>query len=224
MIVACVTARNEGATLGPLIHNLQAQGIQVIVVDDGSDDYTCKVGLHAGASMIIHTAPEGIGPSLLEAWEEALRQGADVVIQLDAGGSHDPSVAQWLTKGLTQADIVVGSRFMLGGRYHAGRPLRRLLSKLASKACSRATGYQVHDWTSGYRAFSRHALESLLQHHYIARMHGWQIEVLDNALQDGLRIVEKPITYTPGQSSLDWRVAWEAFWVWAGLRDCPASP
>jgi len=142
-------------------------------------------------------------------------RGADSIIQLDAGGSHDPAQALSLLRRLIGVDMVIGSRFMPGAHY-TGNPKRKAMSQLASLMCNIKTGRCITDWTSGYRAFRREAIEVLL-HDYQAKMHGWQIEVLGNALRVGLRVAEVPITYTAGQSSFNKGVAWEAFQAWRRL-------
>jgi hypothetical protein len=73
---------------------------------------------------------------------------------------------------------------------------------------------RLKDWTSGYRVFSRSALECLLQHKYYATMHAWQMEVLAWALLDKLTVCEYPIAYTAGRSSMRWKLIDEAIMVW----------
>ena len=73
---------------------------------------------------------------------------------------------------------------------------------------------KLTDWTSGYRVYSAKAAEYLLGCQYRAKMHGWQVEVLFNAIRGGLSISEAPITYTAGRSSFNRSVAGEALGVW----------
>jgi len=226
MIAACITAKNEAETIGPLIETLVKQELFPIVVNDGSTDGTGAIALDAGAAVLWHKPSRGIGPSLLAAWAVANRADAEMVVQLDAGGSHDPLQARRLLAALQHADVVIGSRFVPGGPYASGllpgglywgNPTRERLSRLASRMCNLITGEHIADWTSGYRAFRREALEKLLQYEYRARMHGWQIEVLGNALREGLRIAEVPISYEAGRSSFNMGVAWEALGAWLRL-------
>lgn len=210
---AVITTLNEEPTIGQLVRSLRGHGLQVVVVDDCSADDTAGAALRAGAVVIETVQRVGIGPALMMGWREALRRGATRLVQLDAGGSHDPAEAMQLlgVLELAAADVVVGSRFVPGARYDArtGR-LRPVLSRVAALACNVATGARFHDWTSGCRAFTAEAARALRLHYYTAAMHGWQIEVLARANADGMRIVEAPITYTAGRSSFNWRVAHEA--------------
>ena len=210
---ACITAKNEAGTIGQLVASLKQQGLPAIVVDDGSKDGTGSLAYLAGAVVIWHARPRGIGPSLIETWREALRLGCQGMVQLDAGGSHDPRDALALISGLSHADIVIGSRFVPGAQYR-GKPIRKCLSRIAAWACNRHSPVKLADWTSGYRAFSRRALLLLASLPYEAKMHGWQIEVLFKALGLGLSVAEVPIVYYASRSTLDFQAALEAFWVW----------
>jgi hypothetical protein len=156
---------------------------------------------------------------MLKAWSFALAHGAEMIVQLDAGGSHDPADAFNLSiqSRLTDADVVVGSRFLGRSRY-TGRPWRALMSKMAALACSAKAGHWLTDWTSGFRAFTGDAIAYLLNFcDYEAKMHGWQIEVLGKAIKSGMSIAEVPIIYRAGESSFDLSVAREAFRIWRRL-------
>lgn len=215
MQAACITAKNEVATIGPLVRQLVNQGLFVVAVDDGSSDGTGSAAADAGAHVLHHPVSRRIGPSLMEAWQFALERGCTRIVQIDAGGSHDPGEAALLLARLDDADIVIGSRFVQGGRYLGGRWYRPLLSRVAASACNgKRFGTTIYDWTSGYRAFSERAARLLAAERYQALMHGWQIEVLATAFEKGLRVVEVPITYTAGESSFNRRVGMEALGVW----------
>jgi dolichol-phosphate mannosyltransferase len=216
MDFAAITTLNEVETIGPLVRALRTQGLVVIVVDDGSSDGTADAAREAGAVVLEQVGRMGIGPCLVRAWHYALGHGAERLVQLDAGGSHDPDQAlRLLSRVGLGVDVVLGTRFRPGSEYVGGPWWRPLLSAVAAWACRWAqAGAWYSDWTSGYRAFSRRALEELVGRHYFARMHGWQIEVLAMAGEAGLVVAELPITYKAGRSSFNGRVANEAINVW----------
>lgn len=199
----------------PLIERLRSLGYGVIVVDDASDDETAYVARHAGARVKAHVLRVGIGPSLVEGWRMALEAGSDAILQIDAGGSHDPGSAPVLVARLEYADLVIGSRFCFGATYR-GNKRRALMSRLAAAACNwrYGDGDALADWTSGYRAFTSGAIGYLAHQPYRAAMHGWQIEVLLHARRSGMKVLEAPITYLAGRSSFNRRVAREALRVW----------
>ena len=216
-VAVCITAYNEAETIGTLLY--ETSHYRRIVVDDGSSDMTGRIALDAGARVIWHRERMGIGPSLLFAWREALDEGAEYVVQLDAGGSHAPtSIPRLLSvfEDVPDVQMVIGSRFMPGGR-HVGNAKRRLLSHLAAAACNYASVVQYTDWTSGYRAFRAATVDRLLAHEYHAKGHAWQIEVLWNAMQEHMLVAEVPISYTCTGSTLNWRGMGEAFGVWRRL-------
>lgn len=213
----CITAKNEAATIGDLVrallYNYQLGG--VVVVNDGSCDETGRLAERAGADVITHRDSAGIGPSLLEAWQYALNNGAGRIGQMDAGGSHDYKGLGALLQ--VEADVVIGSRFCKGGQYH-GRHWRAWGSRAAALVMNLSqSGGVIRDWTSGYRVFTADAARRLLHYRYDARMHAWQIEVLARARMERLLIVEQPISYQAGDSSLHWRGVNEAVTTWLAV-------
>lgn len=212
---AVITAKNEAATIGGIVTKLVTDGFKVIVINDGSTDDTAWNALASGAHVVHQFPSAGIGPSLQRAWKIALDEGADRIVQLDAGGSHDPDDAWGLLDKLDTCDMVIGSRFIANSEY-IGKPLRALGSKFAAVMLNFASHAHISDWTSGYRAFNRTALNTLAAKQYHQTMHPWQIEVLGYAIERKLRIVEVPITYTAGGSSLKWHHISGAImeWLW----------
>lgn len=211
-IAVCVPIRNENPYLvGNLVRDLKGMGYCVIVADDSDHDLCLRAAVTMGAAFTIdRNSRRGIGPSLMQAWELALSHGFTRIVQMDLG-SHDPAEIERLIS--VDADVVVGSRFCRGARYH-GRPLRALMSRIAALACNFAHGALHTDWTSGYRAFTPEAARTLLKSTYGAKMHGWQIEVLATAGAKGLSVAEVPISYTAGKSAFNWKIAFEAIQVW----------
>ena len=206
-----IPARNETETIGWLVADASRFGT-VLVIDDGSRDETRRKAANAGAVILHHASSWGIGPSIMDGWRLALDNGAERIVVMDAGGSHRPADIPVLLA--SKADIVVGSRFAPGGRYH-GRPWRRVCSQIMALLCNLSqSGKWLHDWSSGFRVYSASAVRQLLAQRYEARMHVWQIEVLGWARFLHLSIEEAPITYVAGQSSLSLSGVREAAVVW----------
>jgi glycosyltransferase involved in cell wall biosynthesis len=215
---AVITAKDEADTIGELIDALREQGIYSVVINDGSRDDTGFIAESNGAVVIHHASPEGIARSLLEAWQVAVNQRADRIVQIDAGGSHDPYEAGKLLDALPGYNIVIGSRFLPGSVYD-GRDWRAKGSRLAAKMMNfAATGayrkYTLTDWTSGYRAFTKDTIKRLLRCGYYERMHPWQLEVLVEAVNLGMRFTEVPITYKASGSSFKFRMLDGAIRQW----------
>ena len=224
---AVITAKNEEDTIRDVVDQLVADGWQVVVINDGSTDDTAWNALTAGAQVVHQYPSQGIGKSLLRAWKHAYDNGADYIVQLDAGGSHCPEQALELLSVLIMADaeLVIGSRFTESGGFgiapkkaeYIGRKWRALASMLAAVMLNFAAHQHISDWTSGYRCFSRRAIEELLSFNYYQPMHAWQIEVLGKAIERDFYIVETPITYTAGRSSLRLKGVSDAVLEWLCL-------
>lgn len=210
----CITTVNEADSIGALVDWFVGRSFDVYVFDDASTDDTPERAKRAGARVFGNQRRQGIGPCLLSAWLVAGWKHSRIV-QIDAGGSHDPEDSLRLLG--VDADVVLGSRFMSGSKYQ-GRPFRAMMSRLASTMCNAAqAGAHWSDWTSGYRVFSQKALHALTRHTYKAKMNGWQIEVLARAGAEGLTIAEVPISYRAGRSSFNWHIVAEAFGVWLNM-------
>lgn len=215
--LAITTTVNEAVSIAGLVGSLRRLGLAVLVIDAGSTDNTAALAESAGA-LVLRVPRIPIRDALMAGWEMALRGGYGHIVQIDAGGSHWAGDAERLLAAVHRCgcDLAVGSRFVPGAVYH-GRPRRREMSRLAAAACRAKTGAYLTDWTSGFRAFRSGALRLLVGKTYRATMHGWQIEVLAQALRHDMTIGEVPITYRAGRSSFDWQVAREAFGTWARL-------
>lgn len=200
---AVITAKNEAETIGKLVFQLRELGLEICVIDDGSNDDTGKIAKLFDAHVIRHETSKGIGKSLVEAWQYAIEQEWEHTVQIDAGGSHYPADAgkyiKWIKRW--ELDIAIGSRFCTTAMY-IGRSWRAVASKFVASILNWTTHQDISDWTSGYRVFSRKALIALVDVHYLTNMHTWQIEVLGEAIKKKLVISEFPITYRAGNSSL----------------------
>jgi hypothetical protein len=210
---AVITALNEAGTIAELIYQLKRQGLDVCVVNDGSTDDTGKVAELAGAHVIHHDKPRGIGKSLVEAWRYAIAQGWKYTMQIDAGGSHDPySYLTWSFPN--KPDIHIGTRFKGKFGYIGGSAWRKAGSKLAAKLLNFASHQKITDWTSGYRVFSLTALRHLVGVNYMTNAHTWQIEVLHEAFRQGLTVAEFPIIYRATNSTFKLSMVDDLIKVW----------
>ena len=191
MVVAVVPAYNEDRFIGSVVLKARLFVDQVIVVDDGSSDETAKVATGAGAEVIVHAVNEGKGRALETGFARALELGADIVVTLDGDGQHDPqdalAVIHPIQRG--QADMVIGSRFRDAKNHipiwrKAGQHALTLVTNVAS-------GTSFSDSQSGFRAFSRQALET-----FSIRSKGFAIESEMQfwAREQNLRVVEAPIS------------------------------
>src|SRR5437870_5691093 len=112
-----------------------------------------------------------------------------------------------------EADVVIGSRYCRGGRVVNWPWHRRLLSRFANQYVSRITGLEVSDSTSGFRCYTRRALQCLIDTRITSEGYAFLVETVFRAQRDGLRIIEIPITFIyrrAGQSKMSGKVIFES--------------
>ena len=164
----------------------------VVVVDDGSMDNTGQKAADAGAITLTLPFNVGVGGAMRTAFLYAQREGFDAVVQVDADGQHNPEEIHSLLGGLSDADIVVGSRFHPGSTYKVRGP-RLWAMDLLSWSLSRMAGTSISDTTSGFRSAGPRAI-SLFAVAYPAEYLGDTVGSLSIAIREGLVISERPVT------------------------------
>jgi dolichol-phosphate mannosyltransferase len=204
---------NERGNVGELVGGLLAlhvPDLHVLVVDDDSPDGTAsevreRFGGHPNVHLLVRREERGRGRAGRDGFLRCLDLGADAVVEMDADLSHDPGDVPRLLAELDRADVVIGSRTASGGAERGRSAMRRWLSA-ASRVYTRALlGTHVADCTSGFRCFTRRALEAIDPVNLRSPGPGIVEEVLFRAHRRGLRIVEVPITFrdrTRGRSKL----------------------
>jgi len=197
-VVACIPAFNEEANIAKVVLTVERFVDRVLVCNDGSTDMTGVIAEALGAEVIRHETNLGYGAALQSLFEEARKRGVDAVVTLDADGQHDPSEIPKLLKRLSlgDVDIVIGSRFLEGGGSEVpeGRKAGiKVLSDLVSNGEVRVTDAQ-----SGFRAYNKHALETLKLSELGM---GLSTEILVKAGNHGLKIAEVPIRVSYDEDS-----------------------
>jgi dolichol-phosphate mannosyltransferase len=197
-----VPTYNERENLPLLAEGVLAHDqTRILVLDDGSPDGTGQVAdqladTYPGRLSVLHrTGPRGLGRSYLDGFRRALASDAALVCQMDADLSHDPSFLPALMAATANADLVIGSRYVPGGRVE-NWPMRRvMLSAVANTYIRTATGLRVRDCTSGYRCWRREALARLPLDRITSDGYSFLVEVAFHAAAAGLRISETPIVF-----------------------------
>jgi dolichol-phosphate mannosyltransferase len=203
---------NERENLPLVVGELMRHpNVTVLVVDDRSPDGTGAVadGLaraHAGRIEVMHREERpGLGRSYIDGIRLALTRPVDVICQMDCDLSHDPRQLPTLIAATDRADVVIGSRYVAGGRI-VNWPLRRkVLSRLANTYIRLITRMRSRDCTSGYRCWRREALAGLPLDRFGSEGYSFLVEMLYIANTLGCRIAEVPITFVErrqGESKL----------------------
>ena len=167
-------------------------GADILVVDDGSTDQTAERARKADATVISLPFNVGVGGAMRTAFLFAKREGYQAIVQVDADGQHDPADLQRVLDGLSEADIVVGTRFHAESTYFVGGP-RRWAMVLLSKALSSMNKGTISDPTSGFRSAGPRAI-SLFALEYPADYLGDTVGSLAIAIRRDLVIHETPVT------------------------------
>jgi len=194
-VIVIVPALNEQETVAAVIADIRRDlGADVLVVDDGSTDRTAEIARRSGASVVRHPFNLGVGAALRTGFRFAEAHGYQIAMQIDADGQHDPHEAARLLEGVQAgSDIVVGSRFASGSGEYQVAFVRRTSMKLLSAVLSRRIGRPITDTTSGFRAFSRSAIE-LFATQYPSAYLSDTVESLLIAHYNGLSVEEVPVS------------------------------
>ncbi len=209
---------NEAANLARLVEAVSALGLglQVLVVDDDSPDGTGAVADELAAKNatlhVLHRKGErGLGTAYLAGFREALRHGAEAMFTMDCDFSHEPSAIPQFLGALRAADLVIGSRYVAGGRIEGWPPHRRLISRSANRFVHFLFRLPASDCTSGFRLYRRRIVEGIPWERFRSSGYSFLVECLYWASrQDGARIAEVPIVFRDrehGKSKLGWREA-----------------
>ena len=190
-ILAIVPAYNESASVAHVVTALrELPKVDVLVVDDGSDDETAAVARAAGASVVGFPHNLGIGAALRAGFLAASRKGYRMAFQFDADGQHLVDTLEGLLTPLRsgEADLVIGSRFL--AHHYPVSTVRRAAMRVTAAVLKTATGLKLTDPTSGFRGFSTRAIETFAKDYPIDYMDSAEAIVLAHA--KGLRIMEVP--------------------------------
>lgn len=201
----------------------------ILVVDDASPDKTADVAAAASEELgQIHVlrrrGKSGLGGAYRDGFTWGLESGFDTFVEIDCDFSHDPHALPELLAAAQRYDVVIGSRYVPGGRIPQWKLSRRVLSRGGNQYASLMLGLRVADSTAGYRVYSRSALEKIDYGSVRADGYGFQIEMTYRARRGGASIIEVPISFRDrqlGQSKMSSSIVYEALWLvtkWAVLR------
>ena len=221
-VLVVIPTYNERDNLEPLLSRLHevAPAAHVLVVDDASPDGTGELADKLAAAdervRVLHRPGKaGLGAAYLAGFAEGLQGSYEVVVEMDADGSHAPEDLPTLLAALGDADLVIGSRYVPGGRVVNWPAHREWLSRGGNLYSRLALGVPIRDITGGYRAFRREVLEELALGDVASQGYCFQVDMAWRAVQAGFRVHEVPITFTErerGSSKMSQTIVAEALW------------
>ncbi len=224
-----VPTYNERENIIRLIDAVLAQDprIDVLVVDDGSPDGTGalvdeRVAIDSRVHVIHREKKMGLGTAYLTGFRWALQHDYELVFEMDADFSHDPSHLPQFLESAKDADVVLGSRYRDGKVTVVNWPMNRLLLSYGANIYARiVTGLPLFDATGGFKCFRRKVLQAIDLNDVRSNGYAFQIEMSFRAWRKGFRITEIPIVFvdrTEGESKMSKRIVREAIWMVWRLR------
>ena len=213
---------NEAATVRKVVERVRAAvpAADVLIVDDSSPDGTGEIAdslaeLDSHVHALHRARKEGLGKAYVAGFRWGLERTFDTFVEMDADGSHQPEELPNLLAALRDADVVLGSRYVAGGRVVDWPWHRELLSRGGNRYSRIALGVPLRDITGGYRAYRASALRRLELATVASAGYCFQVDLAWRAVRSGLRVAEVPITFverTEGASKMSGAIVREALW------------
>jgi dolichol-phosphate mannosyltransferase len=220
-VLVIVPTYNESENVERIVARLHSvvPSAHVLVADDASPDGTGKIAdVLAESDPRVHVlhrpGKAGLGAAYTAGFDWGLEHGYDVLVEMDADGSHAPEQLPRLLAGLERADVVLGSRWVPGGAVVNWPRRRELLSRGGNLYARLALGFDLRDATGGYRAYKRVVLENINYGDVASQGYCFQVDLAWRVLQAGYRVIEVPITFAErerGESKMSGAIVREAF-------------
>lgn len=219
---------NECENIGALLEQvLDMPRFRVLVVDDNSPDGTAAIVSKIAkdqprVELLSRPGKQGLGTAYIAGFRRALDEGARYVCEMDADFSHDPQYLPVLLEAAeTRYDVVLGSRYIAGGRTTDWGLLRKVISRGGNLYARLILGLPIMDATGGFRCYHRRVLEAINLDAIQSNGYAFQIELVYRANQAGFRIGEIPIVFPDrrvGRSKMSRRIVAEALLTVLKLR------
>jgi dolichol-phosphate mannosyltransferase len=220
-VAVIIPTYNERENLEPIAARLRRSipEADLLVVDDNSPDGTGELADKLAAEdariHVLHRPGKaGLGAAYVAGFGWALQQGYGAIVEMDADGSHDPGELPKLLAALQTADLVIGSRWVAGGRVSNWPRSRELLSRGANTYARLMLSIPVRDATGGFRAYRAETLRRLALDQVQSQGYCFQIDLALRVVRAGMKVSEVPITFvdrTRGDSKMSRSIVAEAF-------------
>ncbi|OEV03849.1 polyprenol monophosphomannose synthase [Streptomyces oceani] len=221
-VLVIIPTFNEADNIASIVGRVRTAvpEAHVLVADDNSPDGTGKVADELAAEddhvRVLHRqGKEGLGAAYLAGFRWGLERDYGVLVEMDADGSHQPEELPRLLTSLRNADLVLGSRWVPGGRIVNWPKHREFISRGGSVYSRLLLDVSVRDMTGGYRAFRRETLEGIDMDTVASQGYCFQVDLAHRAIRRGFRVREVPITFVErerGDSKMSRSIVAEAFW------------
>lgn len=221
-VLICIPTYNERGSLPGLVQRVRAAvpTANLLVLDDNSPDGTGAVAdliaLRDDQVHVLHRPDKrGLGAAYVAGFGWGLERHYDVLVEMDADGSHQPEELPRLLAALEHADVVLGSRWVAGGEVRNWPRSRLLLSRGGNAYTRFALGLPLRDATGGFRAYRAEVLRKLALDEVASQGYCFQVDLVWKAYEQGFVVEEVPITFverTVGESKMSRAIVVEALW------------
>ena len=218
--IVVIPTYNEAQSLEKLLPELLALNVDILIVDDSSSDGTVEVAQKNNSenriSFISRPTKLGLGSAYLAGFAQSLSLGYEEIIQMDADGSHqvkDLINMREVMANNPRTDLIIGSRWIPGGKVENWAKRRELLSRTANRYSKWILATKVSDMTAGFRIYRASLLKKMNLQAIASQGYGFQIEMTREAIRVGAAITEVPITFierTMGKSKMSNKIVREA--------------
>ena len=222
-IIIIIPTFNEAKNIEKLIFDLMSIniGLDILIVDDNSLDGTQFIvqsiaEKYDQVNLIVRESKLGLGSAYREGYKSSLNNNYDYFVQMDADFSHQVDDLKKMLDVMKNYDLVVGSRYIQGGKTIGWPRRRKLLSKFANLFVEITTHIKIKDSTSGFRIYSQKALNKIDYSSTKSEGYGFQIEMSFLASKENLNILEIPISFIErqeGASKINKKIIIEAFFL-----------
>ena len=204
-----------------------ANDVDLLIVDDNSPDGTGKLAdsLTDRRTFVLHRESKaGLGAAYLAGFAWAKKNGYEAVVEMDADGSHRAEDLAKLLSGIQNADLVIGSRWVPGGKVENWPAYRIAISKLGNSYARFMLRTKIQDMTAGFRVYRISFLDRLDLAGVAARGYAFQVEMALRSVKAGGGVLEVPIVFVErahGRSKMTTAIVLEALWLvtkWAFYR------
>jgi dolichol-phosphate mannosyltransferase len=235
--VVVIPTVNEAGNIRILLPELLSLDLDILIVDDASTDGTVQVATKMGegngrVTILSRPAKMGLGSAYIEGFHECLSLGYENIVQMDADGSHRVEDLKKMLKLLLESrdtDVVIGSRWIPGGRVENWSKHRELLSRVANRYSKSLLATSINDMTAGFRIYRAEILRKMDLKGIESQGYSFQIEMTREALRIGAKVTEMPITFierTIGVSKMNKGIVVEAIvkvTKWGLMRKFPSN-
>jgi dolichol-phosphate mannosyltransferase len=215
-----VPTYQELHTLASIVHRIFERNpdVHVLVIDDNSPDGTGKLAdqlkaKYANLEVLHRKSKNGLGAAYIDGFNNSIND-FDVLVEMDADGSHDPQDLVTILKEIPSYDCVLGSRWVPGGKVVNWPKSREILSRGGNSYARLMLGIDIGDATGGFRAYKTISLRELDLSDIDSQGYCFQVDMVRRLLKKGFKIKEVPITFTErtiGTSKMSRNIVLEAF-------------